>query len=94
MRYKHSSTVTGTDLKFSECHAHQSYLPSLKKKKNNPTPKKPNSTKNQTRIVWNFRHLKKPKNPSDYSGFITLHHKASLICSRKLWLKVKKTFSL
>lgn len=36
----------------------------------------------------------KEKKSTDYSGFITVYHKASFICSRKLWLSIKKTFSL
>lgn len=86
MRYKHSSTVTGTDLIFSVSHIHQPFICQVSK----------------NRIVWNFRHWVKKKptknqtnkqNPnktqkqtnkkpdSDYSGFITVH-KARFICSK------------
>lgn len=81
MIYKYFSTVTGTDLTFWVSHALIfSHLSS-------PKSQKP-------RIVWNFRQESKRKKSTDYSGFITVYHKASFICSRKLWLSIKKTFSL
>lgn len=78
MRNKHSSTVTGTDLRFSVSHSPDFHLPSLK----------------TTRLSESSDIEVKKKKKSDYSGFITVHHKASFICSRKLWLNIKKTFSL
>lgn len=78
MRNKHSSTVTGTDLRLSVSHSPTFHLPSLK-----------------TTGLSEISDIEvKKKKKSDYSGFITVHHKASFICSRKLWLNVKKTFSL
>lgn len=48
MKYKHSSTVTGTDSRFSESHIHQPFICQVSKQM-------------KKRVVWNFRHWSKKK---------------------------------